>query len=109
MVTNDERALNLLGLAFRARKVVTGEENVIKLLQTQKAKIVFVASDASDRTTDNFKRKCFFYNVDVDFSFDTENLTKALGKTLVKILAITDQGFYESLKKLLERGDTYES
>ncbi|MDD3348677.1 MAG: ribosomal L7Ae/L30e/S12e/Gadd45 family protein [Bacilli bacterium] len=108
-MTNDERALNLLGLALKARKVVTGEENVIKLLQNQKAKIVFVASDASDRTIDNFKRKCFFYNVTVDFSFSAEKLTKALGKTLVKILAITDQGFYESLQRLLERGDIYES
>jgi ribosomal protein L7Ae-like RNA K-turn-binding protein len=108
-VTNDERVLNLLGLAFKARKIITGEEKVIRLLQNQKAKIVFVASDASNRTIDNFKRKCFFYKVEVNFNFNTEELTTALGKTLVKILAITDQGFYESLQRLLERGDIYES
>lgn len=107
-MTKDEKALNLLGLAYKARKVITGEENVIKLLQNQKAKIVFVASDASSRTIDNFKRKCFFYKTRVNFSFNTEELTKAVGKTLVKILAITDQGFYESLQGLLERGDYYE-
>jgi len=108
-VTNDEKLLNLLGLAFKARRIVTGEENVIKLLQSQKAKIVFVASDASLRTIDNFKRKCFFYNVPVNFDYTSQQLTKALGKTLVKIMAVIDQGFYESLQKLLERGETYES
>ena len=46
-MTNDERILNLLGLAFKAKKIITGEENVVFGLQSNKCKIVFVANDAS--------------------------------------------------------------
>ena len=47
---NKQKVLNLLGLAQRAGKLVTGEELVTKEIQAQKAKYVFVASDAGKHT-----------------------------------------------------------
>lgn len=96
------KALNLLGLAYRAKKIVNGEENVIMNLQKGKCKVVIIASDASSRTLDMFEKKCFFYNVKLVKDFSSDELSKALGKTLVKDLAIIDQGFsdafFENLK-----------
>jgi len=109
VLTNEERILNLLGLAFKAKKIITGEENVVFGLQSNKCKIVFVANDASSKTIDKFEKKCFFYNVDFNNKFSTDELTKSVGKTLVKVMALTDQGFYDSLVKLFKWGVFYES
>ena len=54
-----KKILDYLGIAKKGGMLITGEEGVIRALQTNKAKIVFVASDASLNTLDKFKRKCF--------------------------------------------------
>lgn len=46
MIKNKEQVLNLLGIARRARQLQSGEEIVLKNIQTKKAKFVFLASDA---------------------------------------------------------------
>ena len=61
-----------------------------------------MANDASSKTIDKFEKKCFFYNVELCAKFSTDELTKSVGKTLVKVMALTDQGFYNSLIKLLK-------
>ena len=45
-----EKALNLLGLAMRAGKLVTGEELTLKDIRAQKVNLVFIASDAGKNT-----------------------------------------------------------
>ena len=45
-MNNTKKVLNLLGLAKRAGKVITGEELVVKAIQNGKASLVFVAHDA---------------------------------------------------------------
>lgn len=98
---NRQKALNLLGMAYRAKKIINGYESVMDAIVKEKAKIVLVANDASSKTIDAFNKKCFFYHVKVDLSFSTEELSKAIGKGLVKVLAINDSGFTNSLKNLL--------
>lgn len=52
---NQQQAIfNLLGLAARARKIVTGEEQVIKEVRGQNAKLVILSTDASKNT----RKKC---------------------------------------------------
>lgn len=101
VLNNEQKILNLLGLANKAGKIVSGEDSVIKALQQKKAKIVFVASNSSSNTLDNFDKKCFFYDVPVCFDYSDDALSKAIGKTR-RIIAITDQGFYEALKMIKE-------
>lgn len=102
ILTSKERKLNLLGLANRAGKIISGEDLVIKSMQQGKAKLVFVASDASSSTLDKFNRKCFFYNVECIFDYDTDELSKAIGKTMRRIIALTDKGFCDAFKKIKE-------
>ena len=49
--------LSLLGLASRARKIVTGE-TLIKKIRTNAIYLVIIASDASDNTKKKFIDKC---------------------------------------------------
>lgn len=101
-----DKVLNLLGLATRARKIVSGEDTVVDAMRQKKAKIVFVASDASEKTIDKFKTKCFYYNVELNLEFNSDELSKSIGKSR-KILAIIDDGFYKSIKLSLG-GTKYE-
>lgn len=95
------RILNMLGIANKAGKLVTGEDSVINGLQKRNVKIVFVANDSSDRTIDKFDHKCFYYGVECIKTYSSDELTKAIGRCR-KIVGITDQGFCDAIKKLME-------
>lgn len=43
--------MSLLGLANRARKIISGEELAVKEIRNGKAKLVLLAADASTNTT----------------------------------------------------------
>lgn len=49
-MTLEEQISNLLGLATRARKTITGEELVVKEIRSKKAKLVVLSNDASKNT-----------------------------------------------------------
>ena len=95
-----QKILNLLGLATRAGLLVSGEDIVIDAIQRKKAKIVFVGSDASDNTIDKFEKKCFYYNIEMNTMFTSEELSHSIGKTRT-VLAIIDEGFQKAIKKNL--------
>lgn len=103
------KALNLLGLAARARKIIIGSDTVEKSLQANKAKLVIVSSDSSENTIDKFKKKCFYYNIPLYLCFNSKELSNAIGKQNCKVVAICDQGFKESLEKIVKDGVLYES
>lgn len=96
--------LNILGLAYRAQKVTTGDKEVLRAIKQNRAKLVFVASDASEKTFDRFDKKCYFYNIKMNTEYTTDELSNAIGKPLCKIIAITDEGFQEALIKNFNGG-----
>ena len=96
-----EKILNLLGLAMRAGKLVTGEELTIGDIRSNKAKFVFVAADASDNTRKKIKDKCSYYNVPCDESFLHSELSHAIGRTRM-VIGINDQGFATKFKELIK-------
>lgn len=95
-----DKILNLLGLAQRAGYIISGEESVEVALTKHTVKIVFVANDASAKTRDKFMRKCYFYHVECNTDYSSEELSKALGKPR-KIVGLIDQGFYVALERLM--------
>lgn len=102
ILKNKENILSILGLTYRARKLITGYDPVLRVIRSKKANLVFIASDASDKTKDTFSKKCFFYNVPVNYGFSCNELSNSLGKKLVKIAAVCDKGFYNVINKLIE-------
>jgi ribosomal protein L7Ae-like RNA K-turn-binding protein len=98
---NREKVLNLLGLAMRAGKLVTGEELTLTDIRSNKAKFVFVAADASANTRKKIKDKCSYYNVPVDESFTQAEISHAIGRTRM-IIGINDQGFATKFKELIK-------
>ncbi|ANK59651.1 MULTISPECIES: L7Ae/L30e/S12e/Gadd45 family ribosomal protein [Loigolactobacillus] len=97
---SNQKALNLLGLSLRAGQLVMGEGLVIKAIQQEKAKLVLVATDASQATQAKFAAKGDTYSVPVLNAFTKEAMSQALGRPRT-IIAVVDQGFAKRLIALL--------
>lgn len=100
-----QQLLQLLGLARRAGKIVSGEAFVLAQLKSHKIKLVFLASDTAQKTADKIKAKCCSYQVEVIDLFDRQKLSAATNLARSAI-GITDEGFarkvLQVLKKLVE-------
>lgn len=87
-----DQVLNLLGLATRARKIVLGEEFVLKVM-SKTNKVVFLANDAGDNITKKIKDKAETYSCLLIQSYSTEELSRAIGKENRKVILVDDKGF----------------
>ncbi|MGL5978016.1 MAG: L7Ae/L30e/S12e/Gadd45 family ribosomal protein [Erysipelotrichaceae bacterium] len=93
--------LNLLGLAMRARKAVSGD-SVLKSIQNRSAKLVIIAGDASDNTKKKLTDKCAFYKIEYVFVDTAVELSQAIGEFNRVAVAITDEGFAKALSSKLK-------
>ena len=90
--------LNMLGLASRARKIITGE-TLIKKIRSNEVDYVIIASDASDNTKKKIIDKCTSYNVEYVVTSSIDELSKAVGKNNRVALGIQNAGFAKNLKE----------
>ncbi len=97
---NKTKALNLLGLAQRARKLQSGSPTVLTNIRSKQAKLVVIAEDASQNTKKQFLDKCDYYGIPSYITFSKAEISKAIGKERT-VCAFTDNGFAQSFKKLL--------
>ncbi len=94
--------LGLLGLARRAGMLAIGDESAKVALQSKKARLLLMASDASERTKETFS----FISESNDIPYvevreSREELGNALGKRPVAAVAICDLGFSAAIVKKL--------
>lgn len=97
-----KQGLSLLGLANRAGKIVTGEEQVLKEIRNKKAKLVILAGDASTNTVKKFQDKCQSYDVPLKTVADRNTLGHSIGKLERVVIAVLDGGFADKLKQLFD-------
>lgn len=94
--------MSLLGLSSRARKIVSGEELVIKEIRNARAKLVLLSEDASANTTKKISDKCTYYQIPLRIVNDRYILGQAIGKDARVVVAVTDSGFANKLMSLLD-------
>ena len=99
-----DNALNVIGLAYRARKTVLGEEVYHRI---GKVRIMLIASDISEKSRERLEKKCYFYDIDHIDRFTAAELSSAIGKKNVKVIGITDDGFKDALLKRLKKEDCH--
>ncbi len=93
---------SLLGLAMKARQLVSGEFQTQEAVKQQNAKLVIISEDASENTKKLFHDKCTFYQIPIYEFGKKEDLGRAIGKDLRSSLAICDDGLATAIKKQLE-------
>ena len=92
--------LNLLGLAFRAKKVVSGEDFCVEGIRKGEIKYLFLASDAGINTTKKITDKAKYYNVTLDNTFTSSELSGAIGKNNRMVIGVLDIGFAKKMKEI---------
>ncbi|WP_342512564.1 YlxQ family RNA-binding protein [Sporosarcina sp. FSL K6-1522] len=100
-MTDPKKIFQLLGMAARARMIITGEELVLRDVRSNTAHLVIIAEDASKNTMKKVTDKCTFYNVEKHVFGSREDLGHAIGKESRVVLALTDAGFAKKLSGLL--------
>ena len=103
---NQNKVLQMLGLAKRAGKVASGEFMTEKSVKEGKAYLVFVAVDASANKKKEFHNMCEFYKVPIYEYGNKEELGHAIGNEIRASLAITNEGFAQAILKHLEETNT---
>jgi len=94
--------MSLLGLANRARKLISGEELALKQIRSGKAKLILLSADASANTNKKITDKCKSYEVPLRMVENRHLLGQAIGKEARVVVAVLDDGFAKSLKTLLD-------
>lgn len=98
---NKGKILNLLGLAQRARKVISGEDFVLSELAKSPQNLIFLASDSGANITGKIEKKANSFPITMVTEFTTEELSKAVGKENRKLLLVTDKGFIDKFIEYL--------
>lgn len=94
-----DKILQNLGLCNRASGLISGIELVCEYLASGKVYYIFLANDASDNTKKKIRNKALYYNVEVDESYSSSELSLAVGKINRMVLGVTQKGFLKILKK----------
>lgn len=97
-----DKWMSLLGLANRARKIISGEELALKEIRSGKAKLVLLSADASANTAKKITDKCKSYNVPLKVVENRHLLGQAIGKEARVVVAIMDNGFAKKMVTLLD-------
>jgi len=95
--------LNLIGLAYRARKLTLGEELIVRDIQKKQAKLVLLANDIGPQTKKKITDKCNFYHVPFRIVDDRDTLSQAIGKSGRVAVAVLDEGFALKITSLLDK------
>ena len=97
-----DKALNYMGLARKAGLIELGEEPVGAAARAQHARLVIVASDASDHT---WRRALSFVagtdQLCIRVEFTKDQLGMAIGRTSLAIAAFTDPALALAFAKAL--------
>ena len=97
-----EKTLNLLGLMRKANAIAVGETNTGGAVRAGKAKLLLLASDASDNARS--RARGFTHGRDVvtvTLPFTKEEIAAHVGVSSCAMAAITDIGFANAFMKSL--------
>lgn len=100
-MNNHQKVLNLLGLAMRAGKLVSGEETSLQALRAGELNLVIIANDLSQNTTKKMNDKCHSYETPLLSFCSQAELGHAIGKKR-GIIGVKDRGFSRKMSELMK-------
>lgn len=98
---NEIKLKNLLGLAQRARLLVSGNFAVLEAVKKGQVKAIILTTDASPTTTEEFEKISAEKSLPLYRALTKEMLGQCLGKDFRAVAAVLDAGFTKSIEKLL--------
>lgn len=102
MAMNEKKLKNLLGLAQRARLLVSGNFAVEESLKAGRVKAIILTEDASDATVMKFEKISVEKSLPLIRALNKESLGQCLGKDFRTVAAVLDVGFLKSIEKIID-------
>ena len=99
-----DRFLQLLGLATKAGKTVSGEFAVEQSIKRKDACLVIIAQDASGNTKKHFHDMCTYRGIPILIHGSRTDLGRSAGKHERASAAVLDQGFADKLISIKREG-----
>lgn len=100
----EQKLMNLLSMAQRAGKVLSGDFVVTEALEKKKCKIklLLVAEDASSETVKKYKGLTDERDIEMRCVLTKDSLGHCIGKEYRAMAGIIDEGFAKSLLKIMQ-------
>lgn len=96
------KIFSFLGLATKARKLVSGDETCERAIKSGKVTLVIVSEDASQNTKKKFADMCEYRKISIRFFGEKENIGKFAGKDIRSVVAIIDENFSKRLIEMID-------
>ena len=90
----------MVGLAIRAGKVSYGVDLVKKAVRANKAKLILLTDNASERSKKDINDICNYYKADLITGDFADMFYQLTSKDLMKVMSINDEGFAREIKSL---------
>lgn len=100
---NEDKILNLLGLAQRAGKVISGDFIVEKAIKRKEPKLVLLAGDCASNNEKKYIQLADIHHIPLCSIATKEALGTAIGKDVRVVVAVLDDGFVKALLKEINR------
>ena len=101
-ITKEQRIINLLSMAQKAGRIVSGAFAVEQAVKKQQAVLVLLAEDAAEESKKNFTTLADKFAIPYAYCLDRETLGRCLGKDFRAVAALLDDGFAKKLRQLME-------
>ena len=100
---NEDKILNLLGLAQRAGKVISGDFIVEKAIKRKEPKLVLLAGDCAANNEKKYTQLAETHQIPLHSIDNKEALGTAIGKEVRVVVAVLDDGFAKAIVKEIDR------
>ena len=101
-LSDQQKYLNIIGLATRANKVTVGEDQILRDIQKGRAKLLLLANNIGPNSLKKLTDKSKFYQVPYRIVADRDELSHAIGQVGRVAIVITDKGFADKISSLLD-------
>ena len=96
------KAAAMIGLAMKAGKIAGGEFAAERAAKTGEARLLILSEDASHNTSRKFEGMAAYRKIPVIRFLDKTELGRTVGKGERSVLAVTDDGFAQSIVKKIQ-------
>lgn len=107
----DKTTRQYIGLCMAAGGVKTGVDTVLGEIRSQRARLVIVSSDASERTKKQLGDKCSFYKTKmIGSDCSADELAGMIGKASpCAAIALTGRGPWKKVLESIQTNETIET
>lgn len=100
LVMHEQKLKNLLGLAQRARLLVSGNFAVEEAFKAGQVQAIILTTDASTKTAERFEKISAEKSLPLFRALTKETLGQCLGKDSRAVAAVLDAGFAKAVAQL---------